>query len=180
MKMRETFKFPRMMCLVAGLLWTVAASAQQGPPPPGGTGSPGGPGGMGGMTRMDHQTPSAQHGIAAGATRNALQFGPVGRWWDDHSVVQQIGLSKQQQHKMDSIFNANKPAIVGSYKAFQKAQANLEKLNKDAAADKTKVFAAVDEVNAARSELQKSTLAMLMQIRSEMSAAQIQKLESLK
>jgi hypothetical protein len=103
----------------------------------------------------------------------------VGRWWDNRSVVQQIGLRRDQQRKMDSIFDANKPAILASYKAFQKAQSNLEALNKDTNADQGKVFAAIDAVNSARSDLQKATSAMLMEIRKEMDSDQITRLEKI-
>lgn len=111
---------------------------------------------------------------------NALQFGPVGRWWDDKSVVANIGLSHQQQRRMDSIFNANRASIVSSYKEFLKAQSHLETVNKDPKPDQSQVFAAIDHVNQARSELQKATSAMLLQIRQEMSPEQIEKLKKLR
>jgi len=173
----------RIMCLVAGwlILPTAALVAQAPPPPPTGPGAPGshsGPGGPGGMNRPGGSVTS-QDAKSANASRNALQFGPSGRWWDDRSVANQVGLTSQQQKRMDSIFNANRTVIVESYKAFLKAQSNLEKVNKDASADKTAVFAAVDAVNQARSALQKSTLAMLMQIREQMAPEQIEKLQKL-
>jgi Spy/CpxP family protein refolding chaperone len=148
----------------------------EGPEGPGGPGGVNGPGGAGNLhtpRRADRQTRNA----ASGPQHNALQFGPVGRWWDDHSVMQQIGLSRDQQRKMDSIFDANKPAILASYKTFLKAQSNLNAVNKDTNADKATVFSAIDAVNNARSDLQKATSAMLMLIRGEMNPDQIAKLE---
>lgn len=148
----------------------------EGPEGPGngpGFNAPGGPGNLHTPHRADRQTRNA----AGAPPHNALQFGPVGRWWDNHSVVQQLGLRRDQQIKMDSIFDANKPAILASYKNFLKAQENLTKVNKDTTADKATVFAAIDAVNNARGDLQKTTSAMLMQIRGEMSPDQIAKLE---
>lgn len=181
----------RIMCLVACFIavpglrsWAQHGHAQQskpeGPEGPGGggpgfNGGPSGPGNLHTPRRADRQTRNA----AGAPPHNALQFGPVGRWWDDHSVVQQVGLSKNQQIKMDSIFDANKPAILASYKNFLKAQSNLNKVNKDTSVDKTTVFAAIDAVNNARSDLQKATSAMLMQIRGEMHPDQIAKLENI-
>jgi hypothetical protein len=78
---------------------------------------------------------------------------------------------------MDSIFDANKQAILDNYKVFLKAQASLAAVNKDPQADKDRVFAAIDSVNQARSSLQKATSAMLLQIRQEMDPDQIAKLE---
>lgn len=111
--------------------------------------------------------------------RGGVQLGPVGRWWDDRTVVQAIGLGKVQQNKMDATFSANKPAILNSYKTFLSEQAKLNALSKDPNADKEKLFAAIDAVNQARAALQKATTQMQLQIRQQMSPEQIQKLEKL-
>jgi Spy/CpxP family protein refolding chaperone len=103
----------------------------------------------------------------------------VGRWWDDKSVVQTIGLRKEQQQRMDTIFNANKPAILSSYKSFLSEQAKLDALNKDPQVDKGRLFAAIDAVSQARASLQKATSQMLLQIRQEMDPGQVTKLEKL-
>ena len=147
-----------------------------GPGSPGGIGNPAGPGGPGAPRVLHH--PGSAHDKVTGQPHNTLQFGPVGRWWDDKSVVQAIGLRHEQQKKMDTIFDANKPVILDSYKAFLRAQANLAAVNKDPQADKAKVFAAIDAVNEARSSLQKATSSMLLQIRQEMDPTQITKLEN--
>lgn len=179
----------RIICLFACFIavpglgsWAQHGHAQQSKPegpegPGGGPGfnGPGGPGNLHTPRGRERQTKNAE----GAPQHNALQFGPVGRWWDNHSVMQQIGLSKDQQIKMDSIFDANKPAILASYKVFLKAQSSLNAVNKDTKADKATVFAAIDAVNNARSDLQKATSAMLMQIRSEMNPDQIAKLEKM-
>lgn len=132
-----------------------------------------------GKDRKVPRTPeTTAKGHAANASHNALQFGPAGRWWDDRSVVQAIGLRREQQKRMDAIFDANKSAILDNYKTFLKAQNNLASVNKDPQVDKSAVFAAIDAVNEARSALQKATSAMLLQIRKEMDAGQVTKLES--
>ena len=147
---------------------------------PGSPGGPGGPSVMGGPGGPRQPHPGEREkGRRVTPPRNALQFGPVGRWWDDRSVVQSIGLRREQQRRMDAIFDANKPAILDNYRVFLKAQANLTAANKDPRADKNQVFAAIDAVNAARSALQKATSAMLLQIRKEMSADQVEKLEKI-
>jgi len=145
-------------------------------PPPGGPGGngPGGPGGPGGSP-----APAAGSRGSTGTTHSSLQLGPVGRWWDDKTVVKTIGLRKEQQQKMDAIFNANKPTIVASYKAFLSEQSKLDSLNKDPNVDKARLFAAIDSVSQARASLQKATSQMLLQIRGEMDPDQISKLEKL-
>ena len=144
-----------------------------------------GPGGPEGPNSSNH--PNAQRGHHPDATKgkvsspphNALQFGPVGRWWDNKTVVQAVGLRKEQAKRMDDIFDANKPAILDSYKTFLKVQSNLATVNKDPQASKDQVFAAIDALNQARSSLQKATSAMLLQIRHEMDPDQINKLEKI-
>ena len=94
-------------------------------------------------------------------------------------MIQAIGLRKDQQRKMDVIFNNNKPAILNSYKTFLNEQSKLDAVNKDPKADQTTTFASIDAVSKARASLQKATAQMLLQIRQEMDPEQIDKLEKL-
>jgi Spy/CpxP family protein refolding chaperone len=171
-------------CMIAatGLLISAQAQGPGGPPhggPPGGAGpggfGPGGPGNMGGANNV----PRPGSRSDSGAARSSQQFGPVGRWWDDKSVVKSIGLRKDQQKKMDTIFDSNRQAILDSYHSFLSEQAKLDKLNKDPKSDQASIFAAIDSVSKARAALQKTTAQMLLQIRQEMNSEQITKLEKL-
>ena len=169
-------------CLCLALVPCVKSLAQEGGDRDHdrGPGGPGAPGSLSGPTGPREPRHSDRgKGRSATAPHNALQFGPVGRWWDNKSVIQAIGLRREQQKRMDSIFDANKPAILDSYKTFLKAQANLTAANNDPHADKNQVFAAIDAVNQARSSLQKATSAMLLQIRQEMDPDQVNKLEKI-
>ena len=143
------------------------------PPPPGSTGPAGPPpnGGGGNMPR-----PTAMPNVA---TRNGIKLGPPGRWWDDRSVAQTVGLSRDQQKKMDTIFNANKPAIIQTYQAFEKEQTNLAALSKAPNVDQSKMFAAIDAVNQARAALEKANTQMLLQIRQQLEPDQLFKLDKL-
>jgi len=151
-------------------------SPPAGPPPgapPAGAAGPG-PNSPGGGPNSQNL-----HG-SMGAPRSSLGFGPVGRWWDDKSVIRAVGIGKTQQQKMDAVFDANKPAILASYKTFLSEQSKLDALNKNPNVDKAQLFAAIDAVSQARATLQKATSQMLLQIRAEMDPNQITKLESLK
>jgi hypothetical protein len=186
----------RILCFSLCFAAVQGSSAQMAPPPPQGSAPGGGqrPGVPGAPQQRDgarppradqHRGPDAgrpQNNASpdrGGQPRNALQLGPAGRWWDDKSVVANVGISHDQQKKMDSIFNANRPAIVNSYKAFLKAQEHLQSVNKAAHPDQAEVFSAIDAVNQARGDLQKAASAMLLQIRGEMTPEQIEKLENL-
>jgi hypothetical protein len=81
---------------------------------------------------------------------------------------------------MDVIFNANKGAIVATYKTFLAEQAKLDAISKQSQVDQSKMFAAIDAVSQARVALLKANTQMLLQIREQMNADQIAKLETLK
>jgi len=171
------------ICLVAG---SAAAQAKPpaGPPPgapPSGSRGPGGPGGPTNAGGPGGATGSPGGSTSSGSSSGNVQhFGPVGRWWDDKAVVRTIGLSTNQQKKMDVIFDANKGAIVATYKTFLAEQAKLDAISKQSQVDQSKMFAAIDAVSQARVALQKANTQMLLQIREQMNADQIAKLEALK
>jgi len=181
--------------VLLGLALSSIAMAQQrpGPPPPPNGSFPGMPGAgstsganpaaqtphPGTAPHHDAQRPGASSVANSQAARAGVQFGPVGRWWDDRSVVRSVGLSSDQQRRMDTIFNSSKPAILASYQSYLKEQAKLNLLSRDPQASQASTFAAIDSVNQARAALQKATAQMYMQIRQQMNPDQIQKLEKL-
>ena len=109
--------------------------------------------------------------------RGGLQLGPPGRFWNDRSFAQTLGLRKDQQKKMDAIFGANKTAIVESFKAFQQEEKRLEAATKEKHPDESKIFAGIDAVAQARGNLEKAHAHMLLLIRDEMDPDQIARME---
>ena len=95
-------------------------------------------------------------------------------------MVHAIGLSNEQQKKMDVIFNANKPAILAAYKSYLAEQAKLDALSKQSQVDQSRMFAAIDAVSQAKASLEKANTLMLLQIRQQMEPDQVTKLETLK
>jgi hypothetical protein len=118
------------------------------------------------------------HGMAQ-ANSNGVQFGPVGRWWDDRSVVRTIGLSSEQKRKMDTVFDTNKPALLTAYRNYLEKQSKLTALSKDPNADKTTTFAAIDALSQARAQLQKTAAQIYIEIRQQMNTQQIEKLQQI-
>jgi len=185
MKMRFLRVLYICVCLVATA--GISSLAQGKPPGAGGPGGPppsgyvpGGPGGPNAPTGLAGLPPIGSKSAGAHSTMHTVgHLGPVGRWWDEKTVVRAVGLGKTQQKQMDATFNANKPAILSSYKTFLNEQAKLNALSKDPNADKERLFAAIDAVNQARAALQKATTQMQLQIRQQMSPDQVQKLEKL-
>jgi len=105
---------------------------------------------------------------------------PTGRWWDDRNFALSIGLKKDQQRKMDAIFNQSKPKLLDGYKNWQIEQSKLEALMNLPQPDKQRLFAQIDAVNQARAALEKVTTQMLLQIRQQMEPDQIARLDKLR
>jgi Spy/CpxP family protein refolding chaperone len=107
-----------------------------------------------------------------------LQLGPPGqRWWDDKSYVKNLKLRPEQQSRMDAIFEQNRTALLSRFEGVQQAEAQMEQLSSAPAPDEAALFAQIDRVSQARAELEKATTHMLLQLRKEMDADQIKRLE---
>jgi Spy/CpxP family protein refolding chaperone len=131
---------------------------QPGPGAPGrrGPGGPGGPGRPGGH----------------------LHLGPPGRWWDDPEFVKRLGLSDEQQRKMDEIFNTNRLKLIDLFAAVQKEEAIMEPLVSADPPDEGKLVAQIDRVAQARAELEKANARMLLGIRGQLNHEQWLKLKT--
>lgn len=158
----------------------------QGAPGGGGMG-PGGPGGAG-FGPHDYSHPngapppgsSPESAGSMGAMRGGLQVGPPGRWWDDKHFARDLKLRPDQQHRMDSIFENNKPALLGRLSVVQQEETRLEALSHTRNPDEGTLNAQIDRVWQARAELEKAKTHYLLQIRQEMDADQIARLEQLR
>ncbi len=145
---------------------------------PGGPGGPGGPpgGGNGGFPPFGS---GPNPGKSRTSGREGLQVLPVGRWWDDKQVGQAIGLRKDQKKSMDKIFDANKAAIVDSYRNLLNEQSKLDALTRQPQVDKNLTFAGIDAVNQARAALEKAKTELLLQIHQQLDADQLARLQNL-
>jgi Spy/CpxP family protein refolding chaperone len=150
------------------------------PPGMGGPPPTGNPGGSYGSSNTGGGTMGATAGRSTSVTSSGgVKLGPTGRWWDEKTFVRTIGISRDQQRKMDAIFDANKPAIIETYKTLETQKAKYTALSSNTQVDKSELFASIDAVNQARAALQKANTQMLLQIRDQLSKDQVVKLESL-
>jgi Spy/CpxP family protein refolding chaperone len=109
--------------------------------------------------------------------RMGLQLGLGGRWWDEHGTAKKLSINPDQQHRMDAIFETNKPTLVNLYTNLQREEGNLAALSHSDLQDETKVFAAIDRVSHARSDLEKENAHTLLQIRQQLDPQQLQTLD---
>ena len=112
-----------------------------------------------------------------GQPRMGLQLGLGGRWWDDHGTARKLNLNPDQQRHMDTIFEANKPTLINLYTNLQREEMNLAGLSRTDLQDETKVFAAIDRVSQARTDLEKENAHILLQIRQQLDPQQLDTLD---
>jgi hypothetical protein len=141
------------------------------------TGNPGGMMGERGMHSAAPGNPGHPGFDSHGQPRMGLQLGLGGRWWDDHGTVRKLNLNPDQQRHMDTIFEANKPTLINLYTNLQREELNLAGLSRTDLQDETKVFAAIDRVSQARTDLEKENAHYLLQIRQQLDPQQLDTLD---
>jgi periplasmic protein CpxP/Spy len=159
--------------LAAGalLLGTLPLLAQSpGGPGSGGPGSGGtGSGGAGAGSFGPHRPP----------LERAFRLGPHGRWWNNPQIAQKIGLTEDQQKKMDDIFLQSRLKLIDQHAAVEKEEAILEPMLSTDQPDEAQVLSQIDKVAQSRAELEKANARMLLGLRRVLTTAQWQQLRTL-
>lgn len=109
--------------------------------------------------------------------RSGLQLGPPGRWWDDKQFAKQLKLRPDQQRRMDSVFDQNRTVLIKRFQDLEIEQIRMESLVHSKTVDEPSLFAQIDRIAQARAELEKANTHLLLQLRSEMDADQLSRLE---
>ena len=136
------------------------------------------PGGPDGPPQQGPGRPG-RHGMdGPGGPGRGLRLGPPGRWWDDPEFVKNLGLSEDQQKKMDDIFNSARLKLIDLSASVQKEEAIMEPLVAADPPDENKLLAQIDRVAQARAELEKANARMLLGIRRQLTHEQWLKLKA--
>jgi protein CpxP len=139
---------------VAGLLWLALASGtavcQESGPPPNGPGDGVGP------PPMEGRRPPMER---------AFHLGPRGRWWNNPEFAQKLGLTADQQKKMEAVFEQSRPSLMDLSTAVHKEEMGMEPLLAADQPDEGKILAQIDRVAQARAELEKANARMLLGLR---------------
>ncbi len=104
----------------------------------------------------------------------------MGRWWDNHGYAKSVGLTGDQRKRMDAVFAENRPMLVSGLDNLRKAQERFETISKSDRPEESALLSEIQNVAQARADLQKANTHLLLQLRNEMTAEQINRLESLK
>jgi Spy/CpxP family protein refolding chaperone len=123
--------------------------------------------------------PSGSSAPQSGAPmRGGIQLGPPSRWWDDKHYAKTLHLRPEQKKRMDSLFDENRANLVNRYQALQQEEQKMEALSHASSPDESVLFAQIDRVALARADLEKATTHLMLQVRKEMDADQITRLDA--
>ena len=101
----------------------------------------------------------------------------AGRWWQNQEMVQRLGLTADQQKKMEDIFQQNRIKLIDLNAALRKEEAIMEPLMAADQPDETKLLAQIDKVAQARAELEKANGRMLVGMRRILTPDQWKKMQ---
>jgi periplasmic protein CpxP/Spy len=113
-----------------------------------------------------------------GPMDRAMRAGSRGRWWKNPEFAQKLGLTPEQQKKMDDLFQQSRLKLIDLSAALQKEEAILEPLLAEDRPDESKILTQIDRTAQARAELEKANARMLLGLRSLLTPEQWKKLES--
>ena len=116
-------------------------------------------------------------GMGRGGDGGRAQRG-MGRWWKDPQMVEKLGVTADQQKKMDDIFQQHRLKLIDVTAAVEREEVTLEPLMEGEQPDEAKVVAQIDKVAQARAELEKANARMLLGIRRVLTPDQWKKLEA--
>jgi len=146
----------RLLLPTLVLLAAPMAFAQDGPPP-------GGPG------MMHHHDDDHRHGdMGPGGDR--------GMWWKNPEVAARIGLTPDQQKKMEDIFIQSRVQLIDLHASLEKEQLLLDPLMNANPIDQAKAAAQIDKIADTRASLEKTNAKMLLSIRGVLTPEQWTKL----
>ncbi|HEX6497245.1 MAG TPA: periplasmic heavy metal sensor [Acidobacteriaceae bacterium] len=110
---------------------------------------------------------------------HAFRMGPRGRWWNNTEIAQKLGLSADQQKKMDDIFLQSRLKLIDEHASVEKQEAILEPLLSAEQPDESRILAQIDKVAQSRAELEKANARMLLGLRGVLTTAQWKTLQTL-
>ena len=102
----------------------------------------------------------------------------MGRWWKNPQMVEKLGLTADQQKKMDDIFQQHRLKLIDVTAAVEREEVTLEPMMAADQPDEARIVAQIDKVAQARAELEKANARMLLGIRRILTPDQWKKLQA--
>jgi periplasmic protein CpxP/Spy len=99
------------------------------------------------------------------AVSQILPGGLGSRWWRAPQMAEKLGLTPEQQKKMDDVFQQNRVKLIDLTASLDKEEATLEPLVSAEQPAADKIREQISRVADARSELEKANANMLLGLR---------------
>ena len=113
-----------------------------------------------------------------GPTQGGPHPSPGGKWWDNAEMVKKLGITADQQKKMDDVFQQSRLKLIDLSATLEKEEVVMEGLLKGPQLDDAKILPAVDRIAQARAELEKANARLMLAIRHVMTPEQWEKLDA--
>jgi Spy/CpxP family protein refolding chaperone len=107
----------------------------------------------------------------------APAFAQRGKWWQDDRFARELGLTSEQQTRLEQIFQKTQPVLRQRMQALDDAQAELDR--RVERADDNSVMDQAAVVEGARAELNKARTMMLLRMRRSLTTDQWAKFTAL-
>lgn len=120
-------------------------------------------------------------GPAPGWARDGERDGtmlPFGMWWKNPEVATRIGLSAEQQKRIEDLFLQSRVQLIHMHASLEEEQLMLRPLLDATPFDETKAIAQIDKIADTRADLEKTNAKMLLNIRGVLTTDQWTKLRS--
>jgi Spy/CpxP family protein refolding chaperone len=98
-------------------------------------------------------------------TAAALPDLPEGKWWKRPRIAAAIDLTSEQESRIETIFSRARPTLIDLKANLEKKQGELQDALDDPNADRREVASRIDAVEAARAQLQKARILMVLDIK---------------
>ncbi len=103
---------------------------------------------------------------------------PFGMWWKNPDVAARIGLTAEQQKRIEDLFLQSRVQLIHLHATLQEQQLFLGPLLDATPFDQAKAMAQIDKIADTRADLEKTNARMLLNIRGVLTADQWTKLRT--
>jgi len=172
---RQAQKLLLMVFLAGFAAWAEQPGESRGSPPPGPP-LDGGPGMQADAPPPPMPPPPMQPNRPP--MERSFRMGSPGRWWTDPETVKDLGLTADQQKRMDDLFQQSRLKLIDLNAALQKQEVILQPLLGADQPNESQILSQIDKVAQARAELEKANARMLLGLRSVLTVDQWKKLQA--
>ncbi len=104
---------------------------------------------------------------------------PMGNWWKNSDVIQQLQLTDAQRQQLEKAFVQHRLRLVDERAAVEKNEIKLQELMDMDQPPESQVMSQVDQLQAARGQLEKEFTSMTLDFRRIISPEQWRKLQTI-